>query len=294
MTTTADLISATERLLYSGAREERNYLAADYVSGATSISIANAAGNIQAGARLAIGLEMFIVKTSPTDTTVSVLGAQEGSAAANHSSGAAIIVNPKFSQWTILQALNAELSSLSSPSNGLYQTLTKDLTFDASIIGYDLGTSTFLDVYEVRWKQTGVSKYWPHVHEWEVDRNALTSDFASTTALYISGATHNQPIRVTYFAGFTALATLTDDVFVVSGLPASCHDIPPYGVGDVLVTVSEARRNFVDAQGNSKRLEEVPTGAQRQAAMGFRSIHDRRVREEAARLRKANPTVRSW
>lgn len=293
MTTTADLIAATERLLYSGTREERDYLAASYIAGATSLAVTNGTAGIQRGARLAIGLEIFIVK-DVSSTTVTVAGAQEGSTAANHTSGDAVIVNPRYSWWSILKALNDELASLSSPSNGLFQMLTKDLTYDASIEGYDLGTSSFIDVYEVRWKQTGVSKYWPEIREYEIDRNALSTDFTSTVAVFIEGATNAQPARILYKAPFTPLSTLTDDVLAVSGLPASAHDIPPYGAADVLVTAGEVRRNALGAQNDSKRLDEVPTGAQRQASAGLRQIRERRVREEAARLRAAYPARRHW
>lgn len=294
MTTTADLIAATERLLYSGARDERNYLAAGYTAGATTITIANTSAGIQAGARIAIDLEMFIVR-SVAGTTVTVDGAQEGSAAANHANGAAVIVNPRYSRWSILQALNSELASLSSPSNGLYQMLTANLTYDSAIEGYDLGTSTFVELYEAPlWKETGSRKDWSEVANWRIERNMPTTDFASGTALFIDGATDGQTVRLRYKAGFNALATLTDDVFAVSGLPASAHDIPPYGAGDLLVTVGEVRRNKIDAQGDTKRATDVPAGAQRQAGAGLRQIHDRRVHEEAVRLRVAYPRRRSW
>lgn len=293
MTTAADLIAATERLLASGSREERNYLAANYTAGGSSLTIAYAAGGIQAGARLSIGLEVFIVK-DVSSTTVTVVGAQDGSTAANHSTGDVIVVNPRFTSWAILQALNSELLSLSSPVNGLFRMLTKDLTFDSSIVGYDLGTSSFIDVYEVRWKQTGVSLYWPEIQDFDVDRKALVGDFNSTVALFIRGVTDGQPVRVIYKAPFTPLEQLNDDVEDDAGLADTMVDIPPYGAADMLVTAGEVRRAALGALNDSKRLDEVPTGAQRQAALGLRQIRDRRIREEATRLRVAFPIRRRW
>lgn len=291
MTTTADLIAATQRHLFSGAAEETNWLAANTLAGDATLTIVNPAGGIQAGARIAIGLEVFKVK-SVVGTTVTVAPAQEGSAAAAHTAGDAVVVDPKFSPWTILGALNSELMSLSA--SGLYQMLTKDVTFDSSILGYDLGTNVFLDVYEIQWKATGSRKAWPTITDYDVDRNMDTAVFPSGTALFITGATTGQEVHIRYKAGFTALAALADDVLAVSGLPITAHDIPPLGAAWRLVAASEVRRNFISSQGDSKRLTEVPPGAQRQAAGGLQQLRDARVREEADRLRKAYPSRRTW
>jgi hypothetical protein len=294
MPETRDLIAETERHLLGAGGPERNYLAAGITAEAASLTLELPAGNITAGSRLSIGLEMFHVK-SVTGTTVSVVAGQEGSTSASHDTGEAILVNPAYSWWSILQALNAELRSLSSPANGLFQMKTKDLTYDGSILGYDLGARVdgFLDVYRVLWKQTGVSKSWPEVSDFRVERNMLKSDFSSGVAVFITGASSQQPARVIYKAPFDLLENLDDDVATVTGLPSTAVDLPPLGAAERLVSMNEVRRNALDAQSSSKRLDEVPAGAQRQAATALRVLRERRVREEATRLRAMYP-VRRW
>lgn len=287
MTTTLQLITRTERWLYSQSLPERNKLSAQMAANATSLTLTYPAGGITEGAVICIDLEEFLV-WGVSDLTVTVESI--GGTPAIHAAGAHIFVKPRFSRLSILDALIAANDELSA--FGMFQVLTVDKTYDSSIQGYDFGDLPVLEVYDVMWKETGSRKDWSPVARWRFEPKMLVSDFASGNALFIEGAGDGQPVRARYFAPFTALATLTDDVLAVSGLPATGHDIPPYLAAANLVGPTEVSRNDPKVATDSRRSEEVPVGAQQRSAAWLRAQGEMRARQEADRIRGLYPRRR--
>src|SRR5690349_10875429 len=113
MTTTALLIEDTKRILHTGRPDQQNKLAADTTAGATSLSFSFPLDGIQAGATVQVGLELFYVwSVNASAQTAVVQPAQQGSTAADHDSGDLVAVNPRFSDYAILRALNDDLADL--------------------------------------------------------------------------------------------------------------------------------------------------------------------------------------
>lgn len=295
-TLASDLIASTKRHLYSGARDERDVLNGTINSSVTSLTTTNASGGLQTGAIIEIDLEQMYVSFA-SGNTITVVRGQEGTTATSHTSGAIVWVNPRFPKFNILQELNNELASLSSPTNGLYKIGTLDLTWSGSTVGYDLSSVTdILDVLDVAWKDYAFSN-WVDVPpgQYELERNLSTSEFPSGNALIFRSAAvvPGRTVRVRYKAPFTALTNLTDDVQSVAGLPASANDIPPLGAAARLAGPGEVRRTFLDGLADPRSDEDVPAGARLNAASWLLARREKRVGEEAARLARRFPVSRA-
>lgn len=294
MTTLAsDLVEHTRSLLLSGRRDEMNRLTTTVNSAATSVVVDFALGSIVAGAVISIDLELMYVWSS-TGSTATVQRAYLGSVAAAHTSGAVIHVNPTHSGFTILRALNAELTSYSAPQWGMFQMKTVDLTYNSNTIGYDLTSVTdLIDVYELRWRGYTTGE-WPLIRRWSTSRDMPTTEFASGLSLQLDeGAGPGRTIRVRYKAPYASLSLsdITVDVQTTTGLQASANDIPPYGAAARLVAAREVKRAQTDAQPESRVAADVPPGINRAAAGALLAIRDPRLREEAARLRQLYPAL---
>lgn len=287
----SDLVEHTRALLDSGEREQMNRLTATINSAAISLAVDFDSGSIVAGTVLAIDLELIYV-WSASGLTLNIQRGYLGTVPTAHTLGAIIYVNPPFSAFTILRAINAELTLYSAPQWGLYRMRTVDLTFNSSTVGYDLTSVTdLIDIYELRWKGYTIGE-WPLIRRWSVARDMATSEFASGLSLQLDqGAGPGKTIRVRYKAPFATLTALTDDVQTITGLPSTANDIPPYGAAARLVAAREVKRSLTDAQPESRDATEVPPGTSRGAAGALMAIRDPRLREEAARLSQRYPTL---
>jgi hypothetical protein len=292
VTTAADLIYQTKAHLFTGQPERLNKLVAGIDADDVSIALTYDLGGIGAGSIMEIELEQIFVfsVTSSTRTVADCIRGFNGTTAAVHSAGALVTASPKFPQSRILQAINDDLRDLSSPVNGLYQIETVDLTYNPAVMGYNLtGVTDIISIAEVRYRTSGPEKGWPRIDNFALLRNMPTSgtygDFASGNALVVyEGGQPGFPIRVRYRAPFTSLTSLADDVFAISGLPSTAHDIPPLGAAIRLVAGREIKRNFDEAQGEPRRADEVPPTAQLQSSRELVRVRQQRIMAEQARL----------
>lgn len=290
MTTTADLIRQAESYLYSTTRPERDKLGGSYTSGATTLTTTYQRPAIKAGARLSIDLEDFHV-WSVSGATVTVKGADNGSAAAAHSNGADIIVNAEYTPFEVFREINNELRALSSPANGLYRVSTVDLTFNSAYSLYDLTSVTNVEGIATVYGEVGVNREWVPISGWSLVRDADTDVFASGFALDVPFGWPGKSVRVAYRRQFATLSSLTDNVETVSGIPSSATDIVSMGAALRLAGVAEIDRNQLSAQGNSRRANEVPAGSRANAVRFPFAQYKARIVEESARLKQAYPTV---
>lgn len=296
-TSCQDLIEATKRHLYTGGREERNKLAADLNSSDVTLSVTYGLGGIQAGSKISVDLEDMHVWAAAATNTVTVKRADFGSSAASHTTGAVVTVNPKFSDFDIFRALNETLRDLSSPQSGLFQVKTTNLTYQAAIQGYDLTSvgSDFIGIHQVRWKVTDPSLRWPRIKHFSVLRNMPTTDFASSLALVVyESAVPGRTVNVSYKASFGLFSTAADNVLATTGLPSTAHDILPIGAAIRLTLGREIKRNFTEAQSDTRRAAEVPAGANLNAMRQLQAQYAERVAAESARLLAEYPVERGF
>lgn len=293
MTTTLDLIERTRRHLYSGeTRDERDRLSAAITSGATGLGITYGRASVQPGATLGIDLEELYV-WDVSGTNVAVSRGEGGSTAAAHDNAAVIHVNPRFSAYSVLQAINDELLALASA--GLYRIRTVALTYQGGTDAYNLtGVTDVIDVLGVDFDYDDGSGRWSTLPRsmWNLRRDMPTATFASGLSLTVNGVVaYGQAVRVAYKAPYATLATLVDDVETVSGLQASAHDIVPLGAAIRLTVGSEVARNSLD-QYDTRRADEVPAGARLGQMRAMAALRAQRIADEAARLYALRPVIR--
>lgn len=294
MTTVSEVIATcrNDYLQTGGTREARNRLDGAIDASTTTLTVEFDPQGITDGAKLSIGLEdMGVWNANPSSRTATIQRADYGSLAGAHASGDIVFVNAEPTSAQILRAINAELLSLSSPGNGLFQMKTVDLSYNASLSGYDLsGVTNLNSVWAVRYRASGSEKYWPMLHDWEYQRDMASSEFTSTHAIFINQpAEQGQTVRVWYRSGFTSLFFLTDDILAVSGLHTEAHDILSIGAAWRLTAGREVSRNITTSQGDTRRASEVPPGAQLGASRNMAAVRKQRIDEEKTRLARRYP-----
>lgn len=296
-TLASDLVERTRNIVYSGQQPRADRLAGSITNSATTLVLtyADASSSIDRGTILGVDLELIYVWAwEPSTRTATVERGINGSTAASHADLARVEINPKFSQFHILQAINDDLVDLAAPSNGLFRPVTVPFTYASGIVGYDLtGATSELGVLSVAHSVPGsTAKEWPTVpvNQWRVERDMDTSIFPSGFALFLTAGYSNASYRVIYKAQFGALSSLSNDVQTTTGLPASANDLPPMGAAINLVFPREVKRNFTEAQGNTRRADEVPAGATTGSVSGLRQRRRERIGAERSRLEAQYPT----
>lgn len=291
MPTARELIETVlARYLLAGQREQINRLTTTLDASTTSVVFDFDLESIAAGAKVAIELEnMHVWSAVPATKTATVQRGHFGSTAATHTAGAIAYVNPKFSWFDVLNAINDELRSLSA--RGLFRVRTVDLTYNPSVQGYDLTSVTdLLSVYAVTADTPGPDNSWPAVNAFEVRRNASTGDFASGLGLIVYDAPYpGRTMRVQYRAPFGTLTTLAADLVTDAGLRAEARDIVEMGAALRLAAPRAIKRTFTEHQGDTRRAEEVSTTDALQAPGRLAAMHEQRINEEAMRLRQEYP-----
>jgi hypothetical protein len=294
-TTTQNLIDETKRYLLSGHREQMNSLNGAVNSSTTSINFDFNMGSLGAQSIISVDLElMYVWSADLPGRTAIVQRGYLGSTAASHADGALVTVNPRFPDFSIFKAINAELADLSGI--GMFQPVVSTFTFVAGKEGYDLGvpaTSDVIDGLDARYDYPGIRRDWPRLVLWEITTDSNLTDFPSGFAVILTDlAFPGRDVRITYSAPFNPLSAITDDVLAVSGLPTTAHDIPPLGAAIRLQGSREAQRNFNESQSDTRRAAEVPVGAQITATRVWSDLRMARIKNEVKRLNKTYPHKR--
>ena len=293
MSTAGALINRVSRQLLSGTIEERNKLAVTVTSADTSIVMSYDLAGLRNGSVFEIDSElMYIWVAESGSKTLTVERGYLGTTAAAHTVGALAILNPRFPQQQLLDALNQDIDDLSSPLNGLFQVKTVNVTYDGSDRQTNLTNATsVIDLIDVRLRYLNTD--FVTIRGARLARDLPTADFASTFAITLDQSVMAGTLRVRYKAPFTRAATTADDLQTVSFVPVSMEDILEYGVMSRMLATREVKRNFIESQGDTRRSEEVPVGAMSSSVSNILRIRRDRIVAEAAKLARQYPlTIR--
>jgi hypothetical protein len=244
--------------------------------------------DVSLGSFLAIDDELMYVRAiTPASKTATVIRGQRATSAVTHANGALVEINPKFPRYRVRRALGEEIRAWTSE---VFSVAEVDLDTTSGTAGYDLvgvpaGFLTILDVQ--LGPRSGITDGAVVKANWDLVRNADTSIYPSGNGLVItSGLGNARDLRVIYAVGFdtSSLADSTD-VEADIGLATSMLDIPPLGAAARLMVGREVKRTFGEGQPEPRRSEEVPVGASSGTATYLRREANRRLGEEAVRLR---------
>ena len=287
------MINQVLRRVSPGQQVESLVLSGNISAGATTLTVSDPAGAILPSLRpetvISIDLELFYVQ-AVSSTTVTVVPGYLGSTEANHTSGAMVYLNPRFSYFDIMCAINDDLSDLSSPENGLYAVNSIEISYNPAQVGYDLaGAVGLIDIISVQQQQPYPIGYWVPIprRKWTLTASADTTAFPSGYALRLNeGGYPGLPFRVTYKSAFQPFVNLGDDATNVAGLSSTMYDLPPLGAMVALIAPREIKRNQIDAAPDSRRATEVPPGAVMNSVARVLELRQRRINAEASRLQK--------
>jgi hypothetical protein len=289
MSTVAQLVNRTQRQLLSGVVEERNKLASALTATATSVVFSYDIAAIRPGTTIEIDSELLYVWEVVTGTkTATVERGFNGTTAAAHVSGSICTVAPRFPRNQILEAFNDDLADLSAPMNGLYRIKTLDINYNGSDTMINLPSlGDVIDLLDVRLRY--LSTDYPMIRRVSLVRNLPTSDFGSGTALKFNEPTRSGVLRVTYKAPFNRIVRESDDLQTSTGFPISAEDILVLGAQIRLMAPREIKRNFTESQGDTRRAEEVPSGAVANSIMQLQRLRRDRIAAEATKLDSQYP-----
>jgi len=290
MTTAATVINKTLRQLLSGTVEARNKLASTITDSGTSVVCTYAIEGLRAGQVFEIDSEVFYIWAANVSTqTLTVQRGFNGTTAAAHTSGALLTVAPRFPRAQVLEAINDEVLDLSSPVNGLFQVKTFNQTYNGTDRMVNLTSATdVIDVLNVSVRY--LTDDYPVARKVKLVRDLPTDDFASSFALKFDQAVYPGRLRVVYKAPYTSVTTEATNLNTDCGIQESVEDIVVIGTQLRLMAPREIKRNFVESQGDTRRSEEVASGAISNSVTVLRQLRRDRIIAEAARLMRAYPT----
>jgi hypothetical protein len=293
MTTTAVVIDRTLRQLLSGTVEARNKLTTTLTSSDTSVVVDYPLEGLRSGQVCEIDSElMYIWSTDVPTKTLTVQRGFNNSTAAAHTAGAVITVNPRFPRAQVLEAVNDELSDLSSPMHGLFQVKTLNIDYNGSDAMINLtGVTSIIDLLTVSVRY--MTDDYPIARKIRLVRDMPTDDFASGFALRFDQAVFPGRLRVVYKAPYTATAAEATDINSTCGVQETATDIVALGAQIRLMSPREIKRNFTESQGDTRRADEVATGAIANSTANLIRLRRDRITAEAARLARAYPTFLS-
>ena len=321
--TFGDLIEKVYRRVMGGIREKVVTLGAAIGSLDTTITLTGSQTSAMfPGVLLAIDLEVLYVEswnaTTATSGTATVTRGYYGSVAGTHLANTHCYVNPRYSRYDIGIAINDDLRSLSSPTNGLFRVGVAEITYNPVFAGYDLGDlpDNFIDILEVRYRIAPPYRTFPAIKRWKVIRwNQASTDpvFPSGRGLVIyESGWPGLPIYVTYSAPFIRFVDTADNILntpttnddsppyngysanTVSNLTATMIDLPPLGAEIDLTQPREISRNFMESQPDPRKAQEIPANAVAASVNALVSRRMQRISEEADRLQRQYTKVRAW
>lgn len=300
MTNAQDWIEATRFRLMSGHQEQLNRLSSGYTAGSGSMAFDFEIAGIRQGAVISVGTSTFYVwEASTTLKTATVQAGWDGTADQDWPAGTIVRIAPRFTDAQILRAVNEEINDLSSPSNGLFQIGTTELTYDSALVGYDLSLApNMISPIELRVENPGSFKEWTRIpsHKYRIVKGAPTGEegFESGMALFLydmwAGATGDR-LHLTYRKGFNNLSN-SFSTKISTGLPSSAWDIPPIGAAISLMAGREIKRSFVESQGDTRRATEVSAGASTSSVNALRLLRQQRITAEKQRLDGFYPIIK--
>jgi len=316
-TTFGDLIEKVYRRVMGGIRERAVQLFGDLdADDQTVILVGAQTSGITPGVILAVEMELlYVTGWNAATNTATVVRGYYGSSPANHNVNTVVYINPRYSRYDIGVAINDDLRSMSSPTNGLFRVGVATLTYNPVFAGYDLGAlpDDFIDILEVRYRIAPPYRTFPAIKKWKVLRGIPDPVFPSGKGLvlYESGWP-GLPIYVMYSAPFLKLVDTGDSVLqtpgtndeaaphngyttqTVANLTPTMIDIPVLGAEIDLTLPREISRNFMESQPDPRKAQEVPAGSVSGSVNALIMRRAQRINEEADRLTRQYTRIRGW
>lgn len=269
---TSDSVRQVREHAQGGNRGQLNVLAEAFTPLQTQIVLTHPISGIQVGQSVEIEWVSYLVTQVDTATRSLGVVSEVPGTAGTHAVGARVFMRPRYTTRRIITELNNDLAELSA------QGLVKISAHEADAEGVVVLPDNIIKILDVWSREPG-----------DVDSRQLPE----TAYRIVDGPTGVElrgPKGLDFIVAGTTLTPLpTDtDVNIASwtGLQATAVDIPPYGAAMSLLAGTESQRNIINAQGETRRAEEVPPGAVSGAVALLGALRQERIVSEVQRLQR--------
>jgi hypothetical protein len=288
VTTVAQLIEETKRLVYGTSRIYLNRLDGAITDTASTLTLEFDVNEATRGSILCIDDEiMWVISTSPPTKQVTVMRGYLGTTQAVHSDEAMVEVNPRFPRPYIKRALQQEIDSWGTR---LYKVASSNISLSGITRTYDLGLSNFINVVDVRLSPYTGRTTRSNPYRWSVLRDLDVADYPSGAAIELLDNFPSTGVMRIKVAQEFDVSSWTDSTDVEAlGLSTSMLDIPPIGAAWRLMSTKEVGRTNMQAQPEPRRSEEVPAGHMASVAAQLKKLRDDRIDEERWTLMNRYP-----
>lgn len=266
------------RMLSANLNDQLLFVASDYTPGSGTLSLKALSSRIGPGSLLSWHESTLYVISTGQGTTVEVMAGYDGGPDIEIPAGTPLRLNPRFTDYTLFNAVAQAVGTMASPSNGLYA-VTKDYVsglFDDSV--YPIPEEFRERVVRVLsvCERTDDGQDWARISDFRV---SLTPGNE-----HIRIFSEAQRFEIVYALELMKPTAFTDDLVEDCGLSGPMLDIPALGAAAMLMSGQEARRNQQRAQGDPRRAEDVPITGALNVARDLRRTFEQRINEEHTRL----------
>ena len=304
MATCQDIINETQRLLAPVQRSIFVTLNGNYTAGGATLAFTDgSAGSVNTqsilpGTVLSVDLELFVVTGVQSGGSIPVTGGFMGSTNVNHTSGALVYVNRRFTDFECFRQINNVFDELNG--EGLWNLGELTLSFNPVQQAYDLtdvntsiAISNYLAPISLRTKTPLPDRKYrtvptSHFEVMPMGSTTVDANFPSGFSLILNDGTPwpGQQMIFLYQQGFTHFAAYTDNAQTVAKLGASMNDLPPMGAMLRMVPPREVQRNQPYSQPDGRLAPETPPGAIAGSVNAVRGNYEMRINQEKARLKQ--------
>ena len=284
MSTIADCITRTKRLIKSNTRTELDALNADITADATQINLKYQTDGIRAGSY--ISLEDG---TNPPETMyvhsrngayATVQRGVDGSSGYAWTADTPIEVEPRFTGFQILEAVRDAIRHM---PNNLYGVSTATIDFSTTTQSVAVSSMTSTGFFHVLSATRTARSSEDRLLNFNISVQRQSDNSFKVTRQ--EGLEKSVTCNLVYAHPFD-ISTLNLDTLLVDtvGMQASMIDIPALGAGASLILGEESLRLDLHSQGDSRTDAAIGAGDRTRYSLILQAQYDRRVGEEARRL----------
>ena len=285
-TKVADVVRHAKRLLHSNTRTELDTIHTDITAVATTIRLKYQTDGIRAGSYISVSKNdgtlapetMYVHARNGEYATVQ-RGVDGSTAYAWEADVSIIEVEPRFTEWQILEATRDAIQALPSNLHAVSTTTVTFSTTEQSVPVTDLDTTGFNQILSAtRTARSGEDRL--------LAFNVKVQEYAGVHELIRQESIEKTvTVKVTYAHPFVLDAlTLGIDLVSTVGMTTEMTDIPALGAAASLVLGEESARLDLHSQGDSRSDAAVAAGDRARYSLVLQAQYDRRVSQEARRL----------
>tara|TARA_Y100001949_G_scaffold170468_1_gene171678 strand:+ start:1220 stop:2158 length:939 start_codon:yes stop_codon:yes gene_type:complete len=280
-----DVVRHAKRLLHSNTRTELDAIHTTITAVATTIRLKYQTDGIRAGSYISVSMNdgtlapetMYVHARNGEYATVQ-RGVDGSTAYAWEEDVSIIEVEPRFSEWQILEAVRDAIQALPSNLHAVSTTTATFSTTEQSVASSALATTGFTRILSAtRTARSGEDRL--------VKFNIKVQEYGGAYEIIRQeGIEKSVTVNLTYAHPFV-ISTLDPGTNLVTtaGMSIEMLDIPGLGAAASLMLADEATRLDLHAAGDSRGDGALNPGDRARYSLVLQAQYDRRVSQEARR-----------